>query len=340
MNQHLLSVLRCVNPGPSGDVCAGSVRADDQELACERCGGRFPVIRGVPLLHPGKAGEKREWFEKMYEGRSRDEEIKSDYLRKERNLVARLCGELCIRGPSLEIGCGVGLFAGLVNGYIGLEYSLHGLFASGFELFDRLAGDAACLPFRNGSMQMIFSFNTLEHIAAIDRVFSEMDRVCAPSGYLVLKPAWHCTKYRTELVDILPYSKLSFRNRFVKAMLPVLRSRPYKFITHVPWRLGRRLTAGRAPGLRWTPLVPYHGPLWEADTDAEVSLDSHEAILYFTRRDYDCISHRRLINQILAGHDVVVLRKPFKAAGPHFDGLGPGPPPVRDSSSTRAEGCQ
>ncbi|MGA2662146.1 MAG: class I SAM-dependent methyltransferase, partial [Verrucomicrobiota bacterium] len=220
-------------------------------------------------MHPNRqTSEKNEWFEKMYQGRSRNEEIECEYLRKERDFVARFGEERSIRGPSLEIGCGVGLFAEQVGGFIGLEYSLEGLLAPGFEPFDRIAADAACLPFKDAAMQLIFSFNTLEHIAQIDLVFSELDRVCAPGGYLLLRPAWHSTKYHTELVDILPYSKLSLRKRIVKAMVPLLRTRFYKFFSHVPWRLWRRLTAGTPPALKWTPLVPYHGPLWEADTDA------------------------------------------------------------------------
>lgn len=312
MTQQLISNFQCVSPSPAaGGVCGGNLEPIGQGLSCIQCQRIYPVVQGVPLLHPNpQTTEKNEWFEQMYQGRSRSEEIQCDYLSKERSYVARFCKERSICGPSLEIGCGVGLFAELVAGFIGLEYSLESLLAPGFESFDRIAGDAACLPFKDAAMQFVFSFNTLEHIGQIDLVFSELDRVCAPGGYLLLKPAWHCTKYHTELVDILPYSKLSLRKKIVKILIPLLRTRVYKFFSHVPWRLWRRLTAGTPPVLKWTPLVPYHGPLWEADTDAEVSLDSHESILYFVRRGYECLSHAGMFRQLLAGHDIVVLRKP------------------------------
>jgi SAM-dependent methyltransferase len=251
----------------------------------------------------------------MYKGRSRTEELKSSYLDQERRYLREFARRNSISGPSLEIGCGVGLFAGLVNGFIGLEYSLQSLLAPGFESFSRVAGDATNLPFKDGSMQLVFSFDTLEHIAAAHLAFKEIDRVCMSGGFLMLRPAWHATKYHTELIDILPYHELPLRKKMVKAMVPLMRTRLYKFATHVPWRAWRRLTAGKRPVLKWKALVPYHGPLWEADTDASASLDCHEAILYFTRRGYDCLSHGGLIKQILAGHDIVVLRKPKNYSG-------------------------
>jgi SAM-dependent methyltransferase len=271
---------------------------------------RFQIVDDVPVMHPdGKAKDSSSWYEEMYRGRSRTQELSSVYLEAERELVRQFSATHHLQGPCLEIGCGVGLFADMVPNFIGLEYNLEALLAPGFQGFRRVCGDAISLPFNSGVAQMVFSFNSLEHVAAIDLAFAEIDRVCAAGGFLVLKPAWHCARYVTELVHILPYSQLSFRKKLVKAVLPVLRSFPYKLLTHFPWRLWRLMTAGQRPALRWKKLVPYHGPLWEADTDAEVSLDSHEAILYFTRRNYECLSHRSPVQQLLARHDIVILRK-------------------------------
>ena len=301
----------CVAPNLGARPCAGDLLPTATGLRCVRCQRIYPIVKGVALLNLDlQTSGDGEWFEEMYKGRSRTEELKSDYLEKERRYFEDFARRSSISGPSLEIGCGVGLFAGLMQGFIGLEYSLQSLLAPGFESFNRVAGDAANLPFKDSSMQLVFSFNALEHITRIDSVFKEIDRVCMPGGYLVLKPAWHATRYHTELIDILPYGKLSLRKKLVKSMVPLMRTGLYKFATHVPWRTWRRLTAGESPALKWGKLVPYHGPLWEPDTDAEVSLDCHEGILYFTRRGYECLSHKGVIKQILAGHDIVVLQKP------------------------------
>jgi hypothetical protein len=130
-----------------------------------------------------------------------------------------------------------------------------------------------------------------------------------PGGYLVLKPAWHCARYVTELIPVRHFAELDLRQKLIKALLPLLRSRPYKFLVRVPWRIGRRLTSRKPNPLRWGRLTPYHGDCWISDADAVASIDCHEGILYYASRGYSCLSHPTALRQLLAGHDVVVLRK-------------------------------
>jgi SAM-dependent methyltransferase len=251
------------------------------------------------------------WFEEMYAGRSRRDDLESDYLLAERRFMAELTRQRQFQGPCLEVGCGTGIFAENVPGYLGLDYSLESLFAAGFEPFARLCGDARRLPLADSSVECVFSFNTLEHVPDVDLAFEEIDRVLKPGGTLVLKPAWHCTRYTTELIPVLPYRELNARQKVTKALLPVIQSKPYKLLTRAPWRLRRRITRRRENPLRFGRLTPYHGDAWISDADATSSIDCHEGILYFTTRDYVCHSHPTALKQILAGHDVVVLEKPI-----------------------------
>jgi hypothetical protein len=111
------------------------------------------------------------------------------------------------------------------------------------------------------------------------------------------------------LIPALPYSELSPRQKLVKALLPLLRSKPYKLFTWIPVRVARRLFRRRNNPLRWRRLTPYHGPRWTADADAVAGIDCHEAILYYATRGYQCLSHLTALQQLFAGHDLVVLRK-------------------------------
>lgn len=310
LDENLLRLLSCPT-STNGRACRGPLAATEASLACGRCGREFAIVSGVPVLHPeGNSLRASDWYETMYCGRSRTAELASDYLRAEREFIAGFSKDHSVKGPCLEIGCGVGLFAEVVRAFVGLEYSLEGLLVPGFESFNRVSGDATSLPFEDGSFELIFSFNTLEHIAGVEAVFEEIERVCAPGGFIVLRPAWHCARYVTELVPVLPYHDLSIRQKIVKLFLPILKCRAWKFTTRVPSRLRRRMTAGATPRLSFKKLTPYHGPKWISDADAEVSLDSHEGILYFVRRGYRCLSHRSVSAQVLAGHDTIVLQKP------------------------------
>jgi SAM-dependent methyltransferase len=281
------------------------------------CGARYPIVDGVAVLKPGQAAETEAWFEAMYEGRNRYEDLASDYLQEERAFMTRFAIERGLTGPCLEVGCGTGCFAECVPDYIGLDYSLNSLLAEGFGLATRICGDGRSLPVADRSFQCVFSFNALEHIPDVNLAFSEIDRALKPGGYLVLKPAWHCTRYVTELIPVLPYSKLTLRQKAVKAALPLLRSKPYKLLTRIPRRVVRRLTSRRQNALSWDRLTPYHGAAWVADADAVASIDSHEGILYYLSRGYHCLSHVTALRQLFAGHDLVVLRK--EESCPHID---------------------
>lgn len=312
--KRLVNFLRCTQKKiKNKGVCKGTLDLNnDNILTCSTCGYQYKYLHGVPIIKSESETYEYadDWFEQMYANRSRSLEIKSNYLQNERKLLDRFVEEHHINGPCLEIGCGVGILADNVPNFIGLEYSLKSLLSEGFESFIRVCSDATIMPFNDAFAELIFSFNTLEHVPNVDLAFGEMDRVLKPGGFLILKPAWHCTRYNTELIPVLPYSQLNLRQKITKAFLLILRSKLYKLVTRIPYRLWRRITSRKNNSLNWERLIPYHGELWIADADATASIDSHEAILYYQSRGYKCLSHSGIFKQLLAGHDVVILRKP------------------------------
>ena len=316
MNPLPLDLLRCVQPDCSGRACRGKLAIRDRIFLCLQCGHGYSQNEDVPILKPGMEHQGKwyaqvgTWYEKVYSGRSRSVDIKTDYLIAERSLMAQLVREQRIEGYCLEIGCGTGIFAETVPRFLGLDYSLELLLAEGFSRWPRICGDARLLPLADASMGCIFTFNSLEHVPEVHLAFEEMDRVLATNGLLVLKPAWHCARYVTELIHLRKYRELNLRKKFVKMLLPLIKSRPFKLLRRLPSRLWRSLTSGRPSQLRWTMLNPNPNELWRGgDVDAVTSLDSHEAILYYRSRGYRCLSHPTMLRRLLAGHDMVILRK-------------------------------
>jgi len=318
MKQELLvKNIQCVQTNGQGKVCGGSLtlHEDKNVLKCQRCGNQYQSIGDVPILKPETDDS---WYEqvdaeykKIYSDRSRSLDIESNYLAYEREFMGQFVREHKIQGPCLEIGCGTGLFAEIVPNFIGLDYYLELLLAEGFESFNRLCADGRYIPLADASVECVYSFNALEHIPDVELAFSEMDRVLKPGGFLVLKPAWHCAWYNNELILVLPYQQLNARQKIVKGLLPILQSKLYKGLTRIPWRILRRMTSSKNNSLSWEKLTPYQGELWRGgDVDAVASIDCHEGILYYQSRGYQCLSHPSLFKQILAGHDLAVLRKP------------------------------
>ena len=175
----------------------------------------------------------------------------------------------------------------------------------------RLCGSASELPFRSGTFHCVFSSDALEHVPAIDKAFEEIDRVIAPGGLTLLKPAWHCTRSQTELIPIKKYGELNLRQKIVKLTLPLQRTKVWKFASHFPGRVLRRAFARRPTKLAFQELTPNYSQ-WICGLDAAASVDSHEGLLFFLSRGYEPISHKTLKSQLLAGHDFIVLRKPVK----------------------------
>jgi SAM-dependent methyltransferase len=304
-----IGLLRCVADltGAKGR-CLGKLCPEDGYLRCEQCAQRYRVVDGIPVLKT-KELSSDDWFERVYLGRSREEEVWSDYLLQERREMSLFLRRFAGRGICLEVGCGVGLFADLVPNYVGLEFALSAMRVKGFENFCRICGDARRIGLASESVAMAFSFNTLEHVPEVEEALVEMDRVLAPRGYLVLRPAWHCSRWQTELIPVRSWSELRGRQKFVKLLLPILRTTLFKGITRVPWRIWRRITGRNDLNLRCSRLVPYQGPEWVADADAAVGLDCHETIFWYLKRGYKCLSHPTGFSQIFARHDLVVLKK-------------------------------
>lgn len=316
MNALPLELLRCVQAGSSRRICRGKLAIRDRGFVCLQCGHGYTQVQDVSILKPSLEdrenwyGQAKAHYQECYSGRSRSVDIKTNYLVAERGAMAQLVREQGIAGYCLEIGCGTGIFAETVPKFLGLDYSLELLIADGFSGWPRICGDARWLPLADGSVNCIFSFNTMEHVPEVNLAFEEMDRVLATNGLLVLKPAWHSARYVTELIHLRNYRELNVRKKLVKMLLPLVKSKPFKLLRRFPWRLWRSITSGKPSQLHWTTLNPNPNELWRGgDVDAVTSLDSHEAILYYQSRGYRCLSHPTVFRRLFAGHDLVILRK-------------------------------
>jgi SAM-dependent methyltransferase len=310
----LLPLLRCVAGDPAARCPGGLVLAGDG-LRCPACGADYSLRAGVPVMRDITDDLKDATLTVVYNADSDRTAAQAggpwrDQADPYRPVLRQLVAAHRLTGPSLEVGCGLGLLADDAPGYVGLDYSPFAVTARGFEAHMRVCGDAQRLPFRDATFGFVFTINCLEHVPDAGKALAEIDRVLRPGGVLLLKPAWNCTRYNTEGIPLRQYRELSLRQKAVKALLPVLRSKLYKVATRVPWRAYRRLTA-RPGELRYRRLTPSFDYLCRIpDSDAFSSLDPHECALHFGGLGYAVLAPVGLLRQLFAGHEVVVLRKP------------------------------
>jgi SAM-dependent methyltransferase len=94
--------------------------------------------------------------------------------------------------PALELGCGTGLYSVHLRRFLGERHL--GLDISGCMLRQAreagcralVQGDARHLPFRNGSLSMVWGFGVLHHVAGTQQVFHEVARILPTGGLFVL----------------------------------------------------------------------------------------------------------------------------------------------------------
>jgi len=296
----------------AGSRCGGGLVEESDCLVCQKCRQKYPISsKGIPIFNGEDPNGEKEWYDGNYRKRSLENDLALGAGADYRVWITGLIESEKIHGPSLDVGCGTGILARTLPDFIGLDYSHQAVTTLGSEGIAFVVGSAETLPFHDAAFGCVFSVSALEHVPKVDLAFLEIDRVLQPNGVVVMRPAWHCTRYQTELLPIKRYGELNLRQKVTKALMPVLTSRIYKFFTHVPARIIRRLTARRPTQLSFVPLTPNFSQ-WIADSDACSSIDCHEGILFFESRGYAQISHRKLWKRILAGHDWIVMRKPAR----------------------------
>ena len=115
-----------------------------------------------------------------------------------RNTAARYA-----KGRLLDVGCGnrpyEPFFTGRVVQYVGLDQDPTNASAE-------LHGSAEKIPARAGSFDTVLSTQTLEHLARPERALSEMARVLAPGGFVILSaPA--CFRLHEEPHDYFRFTE-------------------------------------------------------------------------------------------------------------------------------------
>ena len=113
-------------------------------------------------------------------------------LRDHVRFVAQALAGSTARGPLLDVGCGGGLFLGMMRQrgrrVVGLDFSRE---AAGIawrrQQVPALAGDLACAPLRAGSFAGLTMFHVMEHLHDPRAYLSAALELLAPDGRLVVQ---------------------------------------------------------------------------------------------------------------------------------------------------------
>jgi SAM-dependent methyltransferase len=190
----------------------------------------------------------------------------------------------------LEVGSGRGHLQDIVQDYTGLDIadSVANRYHKPF-----VNASATAMPFPDNSFDAIWTIWVLEHVPEPEAALREMRRVLKPGGILFLAPTWNCDTWQADGFDVRPYTDFNWRGKLVKASMPVRNSPYFRSLYMIPIRGLRRLhyrLRGGSTALRFRRLEPNYEVYWEPDSDAAVSIDQHEAYLWFSSRGDECLN--------------------------------------------------
>ncbi len=178
----------------------------EHDVSCSKCGARFPIESGVPLLVPDLTGHEAQmsqaravnpdWYRSVQ--LPEDSSPWRHHLKKRRLYVtSRIRRELARRGRTradrlLDLGCGDG------NNLLWLAEHADSLYGSDYNIV-RLArartrspdttlflADILDYPANDGAFDVVFFNHVIEHIPADEAALATVKRILAPGGLLVL----------------------------------------------------------------------------------------------------------------------------------------------------------
>ncbi|MBI2865563.1 MAG: methyltransferase domain-containing protein [Chloroflexi bacterium] len=158
--------------------CRGKLIDEVENLLCEDCLERFPLVDGIPVFCEMDSFYEGKWTEPDESAGS----LRNWLVKKQRFFVRRLSVK---EGRLLDLGCGGGwrLFAASPMA-VGIDVSRSSL-AAARSIYHRVAAaDLGQLPFPDETFALVVSSDVLGHVPlqAKDRVLAEMYRVLARGG--------------------------------------------------------------------------------------------------------------------------------------------------------------
>jgi SAM-dependent methyltransferase len=161
-------------------------------VRCDQCGllrlDPTPLPEELKRYYPDNY-----WFAPGESAAGRLEEAyRRLVLRDHVRFVARALTGSTARGPLLDVGCGGGLFLGMMRQrgrrVVGLDFSREAAgIAWRLQQVPALAGDLRCAPLRAGSFAGLTMFHVMEHLYDPRAYLAAARELLAPDGRLVVQ---------------------------------------------------------------------------------------------------------------------------------------------------------
>ena len=231
---------------PGYDPSTGElVEVEEGSLTCPECGQVYPIVDGVPRMAlEDKVLTPSAHIHTVFDASAPEwEKAFLDYASPltPDDFLGRLC---------LDVGCGFGRGAFFAARYgaevVALDLDPEIIATCRHNTREHLRvhpvqGDAACMPFRAGSFELVYAYGLLHHLEDPMAVFHQCSRMVSPGGRFslwVYGPRQGTTAAISALlrgmVRDMPSEELLNVSKLIASVLRIGSHTPYRLFRHLP----------------------------------------------------------------------------------------------------------
>jgi ubiquinone/menaquinone biosynthesis C-methylase UbiE len=181
------------------------------------------------------------------------------------------------------------------------------------DKFDKqgIVADATHLPFKNQSLDCIFTHTFLEHPLNPQNVIDEIIRVLKPGGIILHNDAWFCRWWhRYGIINIKSFWKMTFKEKIISLIASITEFKLLRYTLIISSRILKEIGAFENKSkLVYKKLKPNYNLHLGCDEDAASSIDPLDVISYYERNGFASINKLSKIQRISYPNKYIMLRK-------------------------------
>lgn len=175
-----------------------------------------------------------------------------------------------------------------------------------------VVADAQKLPFKDNSVDCVFTHTFLEHPLNPDLVLKEIARIVKPGGLIVHADAWFCRWWqRFGIVDIKPFGELTPREKMIYLMAKISEFPLLRFPPIIAGRLLREIfiPSTGSSSLRYQSLKPNYDLYLGCDEDAASTIDPLDVIRFYEGRGGKAVDLEGLYSRVFFRNSYVMIER-------------------------------
>lgn len=174
-----------------------------------------------------------------------------------------------------------------------------------------IVADATKLPFKDNSIDCIFTHTFLEHPIDPEAVLKEISRVLKPNGMVIHNDAWFCRWWhRYGIIGLKKFRNMSLKEKLISIAAGITE---FKLLRIPPILLGRLIKIIFNPkenlNLPYKKLKPNYTLYLGCDEDAASTIDPLDVIMFYESRNFTNKEKLSFFQKLFLPNRYIVLVK-------------------------------